>query len=267
MLSFLGFVPYFCAMIRVIILGAGNVASHLYRILHQQTNVEIVQCYNRRNVLLDPMQSKATITNTYKQIKEADVYILAVSDDAISEVSGLLPFTDKLVVHTSGSAPITSISEQQRRGVFYPLQTFSKEKAVNFKKVPFCIEAEQESDFKLLWNMAASVSEKVYKISSLQRSILHVSAVFVNNFTNHLFTIGKDICDTHEVPFEILHPLIQETARKITEINPDQAQTGPAMRNDIQTISRHMDTLEDPTYRSIYQLLTQAIQIQHGKKL
>ncbi|WP_109438299.1 Rossmann-like and DUF2520 domain-containing protein [Aquimarina sp. AU119] len=254
-------------MIRVTILGAGNVAKHLYSAFCNQHLVTIVQCYNRRGIPLHASQKQDTVTSNINALKEADVYILAVSDDAIKEISELLPFTNRLVVHTSGSVPMSILNNANRGGVFYPLQTFSKDKDIDFSTVPFCLESKNVEDLELLKKLTYTLSEKVYSISSEQRNILHVSAVFVNNFTNHLFSIGNDICITHGVPFEVLHPLIHETVEKITKMNPDLAQTGPAIRNDSKTIERHLGILTDTTQKEIYQTLTKAIQSKYGKKL
>ncbi|WP_109300129.1 Rossmann-like and DUF2520 domain-containing protein [Aquimarina sp. AU474] len=254
-------------MIKVVILGGGNVAQHLYTALSSQKLVDIVQCYNRKGITLHPDQNNNKIVTDLNKIVLANIYILAVSDDAIEEISTNLPFQNRFVVHTSGSVPMSTIKDTNRKGVFYPLQTFSKNTTVDFTKIPFCIEAESKDDKQLLKKLASFLSPKVYEISSEQRNILHVSAVFVNNFTNYLFSVGNDICDEHEIPFEILHPLIQETAQKIQKIIPDKAQTGPAIRNDLETIQRHLNILTDNTQKEIYQTLTRSIQSKYGKKL
>ena len=168
-------------------------------------------------------------------------------------------------MHTSGGVALEKISNHNRRGVFYPLQTFTKGKAVDFKTIPICIETEFSADLKILKKIAKSISDKMYIINSEQRKALHVAAVFVNNFTNHLYQIGNQICEENNIPFEVLHPLIQETAEKIKELSPSEAQTGPALRNDTKTIEKHIDFLENPEYKKLYQLLTQSIQ--HVKKL
>ncbi|WP_108869829.1 Rossmann-like and DUF2520 domain-containing protein [Aquimarina aquimarini] len=254
-------------MIRVIIIGSGNVAKHLYIALHDQKSVAVIQCYNRKGILLHPNQKKDTVTKELDTLKDADIYILAVSDNAIKEVSNSLPINNKLIVHTSGSVPMNILKGTNKKGVFYPLQTFSKNKIVDFKAIPICIEAESPNDSELLKKLALTLSKKVYEISSEQRNVLHVSAVFVNNFTNHLFSIANDICTDHQIPFEILHPLILETAQKATTISPDIAQTGPAIREDSTTIQRHLKTIKNNTQKDIYQTLTRAIQNKHGKKL
>jgi len=254
-------------MIRVVLLGAGNVAQHLYTALNNQSLVTIVQCYNRKGQKLHDNQNEETIIQNLHELTIADIYILAISDDAIAEVSSNLPFYNRLVVHTSGSAPMSTLNNKNNRGVFYPLQTFSKDKTVDFSTIPFCLETEKEKDFELLKKIGSSLTEKLYKISSEQRNALHVAAVIVNNFTNYLFSLGNDICTENDIPFEILYPLMKETTAKITAMNPNDAQTGPAVRNDLKTIERHLDFLSDTTQKDIYQTLTKAIQSKYGKKL
>jgi len=138
------------------------------------------------------------------------------------------------------------------------LQTFSKEKEMDFSTVPFCLEAENKEDYLLLEKIAKTIGRKIYSVNSEQRKALHIAAVFVNNFTNHLYTIGNDICEKHQVPFEILQPLIQETSEKIKTLSPKKAQTGPAIRNDKKTIKSHLELLSKEQ-QEIYKLITQAI--------
>ncbi|WP_322790497.1 Rossmann-like and DUF2520 domain-containing protein [Tenacibaculum tangerinum] len=151
------------------------------------------------------------------------------------------------------------------KGVFYLLQSFSKDKEVNFNEIPFCLEAENKEDLQLLETLAKSIGKNIYHINSEQRKQLHVAAVFVNNFTNHMYKIGADICNEHRVPFEVLQPLIQETAQKIITLSPEAAQTGPAKRNDQKTIQEHLALL-NTEQKEIYKLITKSIQ-NHGKEL
>lgn len=247
-------------MISVVILGSGNVAHHLTRVFLHNENVKVKQLYARSIEKIQSFESSVSITDNIALLSKADVYILAISDDAIAEVSSFLP--DKaFVVHTSGSVSMDTLKNVGSKGVFYPLQSFSKDKEVDFNKVPVCVEAEEEHHLQLLEKLANIITKKVFRINSLQRSKLHVAAVFVNNFVNHMYTIGNDICNTFEVPFEVLHPLIEETAAKIQHINPKEAQTGPAKRNDQKTIQRHLNDL-DKQQQEIYNLITKSIQ--HG---
>ena len=208
----------------------------------------------------------AKITSELSQLQTVDVTIIAVSDNAIADVSKQLPFENQLVVHTSGSLSMEALDPKNRKGVFYPLQTFSKSKEVDFKVIPICLEAQNDNDFKTLEILAKTISNSVTTITSEQRKALHVAAVFVSNFTNHLYQIGNEICVENNIPFEILKPLIQETANKILSLSPIDAQTGPAKRNDTQTINTHLNFLSDDNQKEIYKILTKSI-IDHGKKL
>lgn len=237
----------FVLMITVAIIGLGNVGTHLYRAFKNTNNIKVIHLDSRN---LD-------------NISNVDVTIIAVSDDAIQEVSKQL--NTSLVVHTSGSVSINELQNSGRKGVFYPLQTFTKGTVVAFDNIPICLEVENEKDMEILETLALSISERFYHINSLQRKHIHVSAVFVNNFVNHMYTIAQNICEEHDVPFEILSPLIKETADKIKSIAPMEAQTGPAKRNDVKTIQKHLDLL-NKEQQEIYRKLTESIQA-YGKKL
>ncbi|WP_445711248.1 Rossmann-like and DUF2520 domain-containing protein [Flavobacterium sp.] len=247
-------------MIKVVIIGSGNVAQHLLKVMLNTDEVTIVQVFARSKESISHLIVENQITSTYNDIKEADVYIISVSDNAIAEVASNLPFKNRLVVHTSGTSELSVLDNKNRKGVFYPLQTFSKSKAINFSTIPICLETENESDYAILETLANLISKKAYAISSKQRKSLHVAAVFVCNFVNHLYQIGNEICNENKVPFEILQPLIIETANKITQLSPKEAQTGPALRNDTKTIEKHMDFLQESNYKELYKLLTQSIQ-------
>ncbi|QDW21913.1 Rossmann-like and DUF2520 domain-containing protein [Flavobacterium sp. KBS0721] len=247
-------------MIRITVIGSGNVAQHLIKAFAKSELVEIVQVYARKKEALSSLIEFDKITSDFEELQESDLYIIAVSDKAIADVSKQLPFQNRIVVHTSGAASLDVLDAKNRKGVFYPLQTFSKNKEIDFSIVPLCLEAENTFDFRVLETVAKSISNAVFAINSDQRKALHVAAVFVNNFTNHLYHIGKEICGEHQVPFEILRPLIQETAEKINTLDPVDAQTGPAKRNDNNTIAAHLDYLTNENQKNIYKLITQSIQ-------
>ena len=247
-------------MLKVTVIGSGNVAQHLIKVFLQTKEVFLVQVFARQPKSLLHLLPKERITNDYNALQEADVYIISVTDNAINEVSSQLPFKNKLVVHTSGTSSLEVLDSKNRKGVFYSLQTFSKSKEVDFSSIPLCLEAENENDYKTLELLANAISNKVYNISSEQRKSLHVAAVFVSNFVNHMYVIGSEICETNNVPFEVLQPLIQEVANKITALSPKEAQTGPALRKDTKTIEKHIEFLKDSNYQDIYKLLTQSIQ-------
>ena len=253
-------------MIKVTLIGAGNVAQHLISTFLTATEIEIVQVYSRSSTKgiteIDPKK----IVSNFTDLKEADLYILAVSDDAIPNVSAQLPFENRLVVHTSGAAPLDALNDNNRKGVFYPLQTFTKGKQVDFKKIPMCLETLAPEDYSILEKVANAISDNVHSINSHQRKALHVAAVFVNNFSNYLYQLGDEICIENHVPFDILKPLILETAEKLLTLSPKEAQTGPAKRNDLSTIEAHESFLSNENQSIIYKILTQSIQ-NHGKKL
>lgn len=252
-------------MIKVTIIGGGNVATHLANAFSKTDEVSLVQVYARNIEQVEHLKEVTSITNSIELLTKADVYVIAVSDDAIGDVSRKIEQKNGLVVHTSGSVAMQSLQNTGRKGIFYLLQSFSKDKEVNFNEIPFCLEAENEEDLQLLETLAKTIGKKIYRINSEQRKRLHVAAVFVNNFTNHMYKIGADICNEHQVPFEVLLPLIQETAQKITELSPDAAQTGPAKRNDQKTIQDHLALL-NAKQQEIYKLITKSIQ-QNGKEL
>jgi predicted short-subunit dehydrogenase-like oxidoreductase (DUF2520 family) len=247
-------------MIKVVIIGSGNVAQHLIKVMQIAANINLVQVFARNKESVLHLIAEDKITSDYNAIKEADVYIISVSDNAIAEVAKNLPFQNRLVVHTSGTSELYVLDAKNRKGVFYPLQTFSKSKEIDFSSIPICLEAENEEDFKTLQSLSQNISEKVFAISSEQRKSLHVAAVFVCNFVNHMYTIGNQICEEHNVPFEVLQPLIMETAQKISTLKPEDAQTGPALRNDTKTINKHLEFLQNSDYQELYKLLTQSIQ-------
>lgn len=253
-------------MIKVVIIGSGNVAQHLIMAFAKSKEIDIVQVFSRRKETITHLLDSKKITDDFNDLVEADLYIIAVSDDSISKVSSQLPFKNRLVVHTSGSVPIDSLDNKNRRGIFYPLQTFTKGKEVDFSQIPICLESENDSDFELLKKVAQSISNNVFKSNEKQRKALHISAVFVNNFVNEMYRIGNEICEENKVPFEILKPLILETVNKVMTLSPAAAQTGPAKRNDTQTIEAHLDFLSNENHATIYKILTQSIQ-NNGKEL
>lgn len=253
-------------MISVVLLGAGNVASHLFKAFQKSDKVVVKQWFNRNLDSLQMYKNEVEIIDDISKLKEANVYILAVSDDAVSDLSSNLPFENRLVVHTSGSVGVYDLDKKHRRGVFYPLQTFSRVAEVDFKNVPICIEVIDKVDLKVLKSLATALGSRSHKVNSDQRGALHLAAVFVNNFTNQLYRVAHEITEAQGVEFDILKPLILETARKVQDLSPYLAQTGPAKRNDKKTIKRHLKLLENQHHKAIYELLTTSIQKTHGRK-
>jgi len=253
-------------MLSIVLLGTGNVATHLFQAFSDAKGVEVIQVYGRNQNALKTFGGEVPVSTSMENLVRADIYILAVSDESIREASEFLMDMPGLIVHTSGSVSLDAL-ETKRKGVFYPLQTFTKGKKVDFSELPICVEAKNEHDFLLLETLGKSITNQVHRVSSKQREKLHLSAVLVNNFPNHLYTIAKELCDENEIPFDLLRPLISETVDKIRFLSPVEAQTGPARRNDITTMQRHLEQLTNPLHQKIYQLLSESIKERHEKEL
>ncbi|OWY21917.1 DUF2520 domain-containing protein [Sphingobacteriales bacterium UPWRP_1] len=257
-------------MATITILGTGNVGQHLAKALHSAGH-HIVQIYNRTPAHWQELMSflpKTTQFTTHlaQLLPHTGLYLIAVADDAVAAVSQTMPAVPGVVAHTSGATPMSTLAKHPRRGIFYPLQTFTAAHTVHFEQVPFCIDALLPADAAFLQNIARTLSPRVYAITDEQRRILHVAAVFANNFTNHLLAIADDICQTNGVPFEILKPLIAETLKKTEQQPPRNVQTGPAKRADVHTITQHLQLLEtQPQYRHLYRILSESIaKMYHG---
>lgn len=249
----------------VVLIGTGNVSHHLFEAF-LDTSVQIIQVYGRNSTMLEKFGHRAKITTNIDEIIDADVYIVAVNDDAIKSISENLKHKYGLVVHTSGAISIAEL-KSKRKGVFYPLQSLTKDSKVDFSNNPICIEAGSDEDLKLLKKLALQVSNNVQEITSEQRKKLHLAAVFANNFTNHMFEIAQKLCESEKISFELLKPLIHETANKIRFLDPGQAQTGPAKRNDVLTMQRHLEELNDPMHKKIYQIISESIKRSREEKL
>lgn len=253
-------------MIKIALLGAGNVASHLFNVFSESKTLEVTQWYNRTFEVIKSFKNKTEVIDDINQLKDVDIYIIAVTDGAVASLSQSLPFENKFIVHTSGSVSLHDLDKKNSRGVFYPLQSFSKDANIDFKNVPFCIETEDKSKLQLLKNLADAIGSKHYKITTEQRQTLHLSAVFINNFTNQLYRVAHEISDAKSINFDILKPLISETANKVQGMSPYRAQTGPAKRNDIKTLKKHFKLMQNEEHIEIYELLTKSIQKTHGIK-
>jgi predicted short-subunit dehydrogenase-like oxidoreductase (DUF2520 family) len=243
-------------MVSIVILGTGNVATHLYKAFQQTKECEVVQVYNHKTESLQAFENLTVTTTHLSELKEADLYLICLKDDVIESVANQIQTQSGIIAHTSGSQSILKLPNS---AVFYPLQTFSKTSSLDYSKIPFCLEANSEENLKTLKFIASKISNEVFEISSSQRQTLHLSAVFVCNFTNHLYTIGEQICKEDDMPFDILKALIQETSDKVQAQSPSKVQTGPAIRKDRSTIKRHLKQLKDKRHKDIYQLLTQSI--------
>ncbi|MES2269172.1 MAG: F420-dependent NADP oxidoreductase [Bacteroidota bacterium] len=248
---------------RITIIGSGNVATHLAAAL-KNAGHRIVQVYSRNlhNASLLAYHVGAVAVDKSEDISpDTDIFILAIKDDAIASFVPELSSYNKPIAHTSGAVDLNEIAKiTPNAGVFYPLQTFSKTKEVNFREVPLCIEGADETITKTLEGLARDISNNVYRVNSAQRKVLHLAAVFACNFTNHLYSIGEQLLTGSDMSFDMLRPLIAETADKIKGHSPASVQTGPAIRNDELTMQSHLQMLNDkPDLQEIYTRLSQDI--------
>lgn len=256
---------------RVVMLGAGNLATNL--VLAMRANgVPILQIYSRTissaHILTERAGQDVSVTDNLKAIlPDADLYICSLKDDALMDVLQQIPdFGHGLWVHTSGSLPMTVFEGfTARYGVFYPLMTFTKERPVPFDGIPLCIETSLAPDLPVLHRFAELLSDKVYDMDSQKRSLLHLSAVFANNFTNSLYATASELLSRENIPFDLLLPIIDETARKVHDLSPVDAQTGPAKRLDANIIGHHMQLLESYGLNDLVELYRQLTHSIHNR--
>lgn len=257
-------------MMKVVILGSGNVATLLGASL-SKAGYNIIQVCSRN---LKHAEALANLLHTQftddmdQVVDSADLYILSISDDAIPSVLAEMKPVNGLIVHTSGSTPIDVFQDKfSNYGVLYPFQTFSIGKDIDFKKVPILLEGSDSKSISSLKTVALSISDNVHECSSDQRKVLHIAAVFACNFTNYFYTVSQILLEKNGLAFDLIRPLILETALKVQEIMPSEAQTGPAARNDLSIINSHLKQLEsEPELSAIYRLLSDQITTLINKK-
>ncbi|MDN5397052.1 MAG: DUF2520 domain-containing protein [Chryseobacterium sp.] len=243
---------------QIVIIGSGNVAYHMAKAFSLE-NIPLTQIFGRNAVELEKISEELKVPYSTEHLEEADLYIICVSDNSVENVSKMITKKDCLVAHTSGSLPKEVLSGPYRKSSFYPLQTFSKSKELEYKKIPFFIETENEKDQQLLFDLASQISDNVMESSHEKRKYIHLTAVFACNFVNHLFARAKEVSDSQEIPFDYFLPLIDETVKKIHEIEPKSAQTGPAVRNDVRVLELHEQLLKDESLK-IYKTMNHSIQ-------
>ncbi|AYN00813.1 Rossmann-like and DUF2520 domain-containing protein [Chryseobacterium sp. 3008163] len=242
---------------QIVIIGSGNVAYHLAKAFTQK-NIPLAQLFGRNEEDLSNISQELSIPFSTDTLEDADLYIICVSDSSVENVSKLIAKKDCLVTHTSGSLSKEILVGEYRKSSFYPLQTFSKSKELDYSKIPFFIETENTEDQKLLTELASQISENVMESSHEKRKYIHLTAVFACNFVNHLFSRAKEISDAQEIPFDYFLPLIDETVKKIHEIEPKSAQTGPAVRNDKRVLELHEQLLTNESLE-IYKTMNHSI--------
>lgn len=241
--------------LRVSLIGSGNVAGrfgHSFR----NAGAKIISVYSLHHAhaaaLAKQLHAKAT-RDISETTRACDLCIIAVSDDALPAVVKKISKSNAVIVHTSGSLPMSVLQKLGKYGVLYPLQTLSEKRALSPGKIPLCIEASDKKTLRQLEKIAAALSKKVFHLDSKQRLHAHLAAVFASNFTNHFYAIAADLLKAHHLPFDLVRPLILETAQKVQDISPDEAQTGPALRNDKVVVQKHLELLaKHPSLKKIY---------------
>lgn len=245
-------------MISISLIGFGNIGKQLFKAFNKKEGVTVKQVYSPS--LKPQKKGKTSFINVIENLQKSTIFIIAISDDEIGSFSEKIPFENELVVHTAGSVSMKALASKNRRGVFYPLQTFSEGSKIKWKEIPVCVEAENEKDLELLMRLGYLLTKKVISLSSEKRLQLHLGAVWVNNFSNHLFHLAEDFLNDAQLDFDLLKPLIKETVNKIKKSSPSKVQTGPAKRNDQKTMEAHLELLNNPKHKEIYKLLSESIQ-------
>lgn len=249
---------------RIVLIGAGNVAHHLAPAL-LKAGLNLCQIYSRTLESARELGRKTGISYTadlFGVYPDCDIYIFCVSDDVILSLFKSLRINkDAVVLHTSGSISMHIFqSFQEKFGVLYPLQTFSRKRILSFQEVPLCIEASDAGTLALIKALAQELSGSVYEINSEKRKKLHLAAVLANNFTNHLYGLAGRLLEEEGLEFSMLRPLIDETAHKVMLLTPEEAQTGPARRNDESVLNMHKALLKgNKKLLSLYTLMTDSI--------
>ena len=249
---------------KIVLIGAGNLATHLGKALHAAGH-DMVQVFSRTMQSAETLASlldAEPLTDMAQVRDDADVYIFSVKDSALEQlISQLCGGEKKVFLHTAGSMPMSVFREKALHyGVLYPMQTFSKQREVDFSIIPCFIEANDEFALKQIEGLAGQISHRVYQLSSEDRKYLHLSAVFACNFANHCYAVSQELLQQHGIPFDVMLPLIDETAAKVHGMTPKEAQTGPAVRYDENVIGKQIRLLENqPYFQKIYDCMSKSI--------
>lgn len=272
---------------KIVLIGAGNLATHLGKALHAAGH-DMVQVFSRTMQSAETLASlldAEPLTDIAQVRDDADVYIFSVKDSALLQLVAQLcrheadglgedgavnalrkakkGEHERVFLHTAGSMPLSVFKGMaQHYGVLYPMQTFSKQREVDFSIIPCFVEANDEFAQKQIEGLAREISGRVYLLSSEDRKYLHLSAVFACNFANHCYAISQELLEEHGIPFDVMLPLINETAAKVHEMKPKEAQTGPAVRYDENVIDKQSKLLENhPHFKKVYDSMSKSI---HG---
>lgn len=249
---------------KIVFIGAGNLATQLALSL-QEAGHDILQIYSRTMTSASALASRleCDATDSLEKVSRgADVYIFAVKDTVLRQLAAsLIPGRDEaLFLHTAGSMPADVFAGACHYGVFYPMQTFSKSRRVQFSEIPCFVESPDKDDLEKIKTLASSVSGRVYEVSADDRRQLHLAAVFACNFVNHCYALSAELLAERHIPFEVMWPLTDETARKVHEMSPAEAQTGPAVRYDENVMGKQKTLLENhPQWKEIYESMSRSI--------
>lgn len=249
---------------KIVLIGAGNLATHLGKALHAAGH-DMVQVFSRTMQSAETLASlldAEPLTDMAQVRDDADVYIFSVKDSALEQlISQLCGGEKKVFLHTAGSMPMSVFrGKALHYGVLYPMQTFSKQREVDFSIIPCFIEANDEFALKQIEGLAGQISHRVFQLSSEDRKYLHLSAVFACNFANHCYAASQELLQQHGIPFDVMLPLIDETAAKVHGMTPKEAQTGPAVRYDENVIDKQIQLLENqPYFQKIYDCMSKSI--------
>lgn len=254
---------------KIVCIGSGNLATNL-TLAWKKAGIPVEQVFSRTEANAKALAEQlgcAWTTSTEEIINDADLYLFSLKDSALETVASRLPGNSGLWVHTAGSMPLAVFKPfATRRGVLYPLQTFSKGRRIDLGNVPFFLEANSEEDGAILEQLARAVSRDVRFLPSEKRRHLHLAAVFACNFVNHIYALADDILREEGIPFEVLLPLIDETAAKVHRLTPREAQTGPAIRYDENVINKHLAMLDKmPELKALYETLSRSIHKEANK--
>ncbi len=247
---------------KIVIVGSGNIASFFAKKLYIKHDIIQIISKNINHAKQLANQYHCQYANQIEQIhQDADVIIFALKDDVLLHIAHSYSFQNKLVIHTAGSIHLDEIKNISNQiACIWCVYSIQKEMLPLNDSVPIVINANNEASLQNVNIIAQSISQNIFHFNDKQKSFLHLAAVFANNFTNHLYSLSQQICEEQKMDFDVLKPLIQNTAEKIKQANPAQIQTGPAIRHDQQTMNKHLQLLQTETLKKIYHLLSFSIQ-------
>jgi predicted short-subunit dehydrogenase-like oxidoreductase (DUF2520 family) len=248
-------------MITVVIIGCGNMAQAIIKTI-KNTDIEIIGIYSKsyENTLAIAEQNNINCFENFTNIPiKADLYLLCVNDDAIKDVSTSIIVKGGLVVHFSGLKNLEEIQNQENKAVFWPIESINKNSFINFKNTPICIEANNDENYRIIEAFADRLSKNVLNINSEQRKYLHLAATITNNFSNHLIALAKKELDSKGLDYRILKHLLTNAINNSFNFEPNEIQTGPAIRNDLNTMKQHLNLIENENLKALYELMSKSI--------